>query len=155
MPGTLEDGKLRTKLGDIPMDDESRRSFDSHGGGDVIVGIRPESLEDANLVQPDLRGRGITFRATIDVVESMGSDVYAYFTVEGESVSTAELDELARDSGRADTGATGDQIVARLDAATRIREGSEAELWADVRAIHLFDPATGENLAQPKVAANA
>jgi hypothetical protein len=62
-------------------------------------------------------------------------------------VSAAELDELARDSGRADTGASGDTIVARLDAATRIREGQDAELWVDGRAMHVFDPATGRNLS--------
>ncbi len=58
----------------------------------------------------------------------------------------AELDELARDSGRADVGATTDQVVARLDAQTRIREGEPAELWADTRSIHVFDLETGRNL---------
>jgi multiple sugar transport system ATP-binding protein len=56
------------------------------------------------------------------------------------------LEELAQDSGRADTGATEEQIVARLDAESRIREGADAEIWADARAIHVFDPQSGENL---------
>ncbi|MCW2644801.1 MAG: multiple sugar transport system ATP-binding protein [Pseudonocardiales bacterium] len=158
MPGRLEDGKLRTRLGDVPLDDEIRRMLEGRDTGrDVILGIRPESFEDASLVPADARGRGITFRAMIDVVESMGSDVFVYFTFEGdnESVSSAELEELARDSGRADTGGTGDQVVARLDAATRVREGSEAELWADVRSIHVFDPASGENLTKTKATATA
>ncbi len=87
------------------------------------------------------------FRATIDVLESMGSDVYVYFSKEIEQgVDAAELAELARDSGRADTGGSGDTVVARIDAATRIREGDEAELWADLRSMHLFDPATGRNI---------
>jgi len=71
-----------------------------------------------------------------------------YFTQGRErGVNAAELDELAADSGRADTGASGDTIVARLDAATRIREGQEAELWVDARAMHIFDPASGRNLS--------
>jgi multiple sugar transport system ATP-binding protein len=158
MAGTLEDGKLRTRMGDVPLDDETRRTLEARGTGrDVILGIRPESFEDASLVPADSRGRGITFRAAIDVVESMGSDVFVYFTFEGpsEAVSSAELEELARDSGRADTGGTGDQVVARLDAATRVREGSEAELWADVRSIHVFDPVSGENLTHAAAAAPA
>jgi multiple sugar transport system ATP-binding protein len=158
MPGRLDDGKLRTRLGDVPLDDEIRRALEERDTGrDVLLGIRPESFEDASLVPADARGRGITFRAMIDVVESMGSDVFVYFTFEGdnESVSSAELEELARDSGRADTGGTGDQVVARLDAATRAREGSEAELWADVRSIHVFDPASGENLTKTKATATA
>jgi multiple sugar transport system ATP-binding protein len=149
LSGTLEEGKLRTSLGDFPLSDQLRREAESvRAGRDVIVGIRPENFEDATLVPADLREKGITFRATIDVVESLGSDVFVYFTQGRETgVTATELEELARDSGRADTGGTGDSVVARLDAATRVREGAEAELWADGRALHVFDPATGRNLS--------
>jgi multiple sugar transport system ATP-binding protein len=149
LSGTLEEGKLRTSLGDFPLSDQLRREAESvKAGRQVIVGIRPENFEDATLVSPDLRDKGISFRATIDVVESLGSDVFVYFTQGRETgVTATELEELARDSGRADTGGTGDSVVARLDAATRVREGGEAELWADARALHVFDPATGRNLS--------
>jgi multiple sugar transport system ATP-binding protein len=146
LPGKLEEGMLRTRLADMPLTDELRRSI-GDSGRDVIVGIRPESFEDAKLVSPENRPHGVTFRATIDVLEAMGSDDFVYFTLEGkELVSSAELEELARDSGQADVGAAADQVVARLDAATQIREGETAELWADTRAIHIFDPADGRNL---------
>ncbi len=146
LPGKLEEGMLRTRLADIPLSDQLRASLGS-SGRDVIVGIRPESFEDAALVSPDNRPHGVTFRAAIDVLEAMGSDAFVYFTLEGkELVSSAELEELARDSGQADTGASADQVVARLDAATRVREGDTAELWADTRAVQIFDPATGRNL---------
>jgi multiple sugar transport system ATP-binding protein len=153
MPGALENGKLQTRMGEIPLDDETRRALEGGGvGRNVILGIRPESFEDAALVPAEARDHGVTFQAAIDVVESMGSDVFAYFTFEGESeaVASADLEELARDSGRADTGGSGDQVVARLDAATGVREGSDAELWADVRSLHVFNPDTGENLSPAK-----
>ena len=74
--------------------------------------------------------------------------MFVYFTHGRDSgVNSAELEELAEDAGRGDTGGGGDTIVARLDAATRIREGSEADLWVDGRAIHVFDPASGRNLS--------
>ena len=57
-----------------------------------------------------------------------------------------ELEELARDSGRADTGGTTETVVARLDPATRITEGENARLWVDGRKLHVFDPASGGNL---------
>jgi multiple sugar transport system ATP-binding protein len=149
MSGTLEDGMLRTSLGDFRLSDRLRRQVESSGSGrDVIVGLRPENFEDAALVSADARPHGLTFQATIDVLESMGSDVYVYFTRDiQQGVNAAELEELARDSGRADTGGSGDTVVARLDAATGIREGHEAELWVDTRAMHVFDPASGRNLS--------
>src|SRR3954452_21806170 len=147
MPARLEEGKLRTRLGDVTMNDELRRLLDTGGTGrEVILGVRPENFEDASLVGADEKAHGLTFDATIEVVESMGSDVFVYFTREGETARSAELDELARDSGRADTGMSGDQIVARLDAATKIREGEKAALWLDTRTIHVFAPVSGPNL---------
>ena len=149
MPAKLEQGKLRTKLGDIELTDEMRRALESRAGDrDVILGVRPENFEDAALVPTDVQAHGVTFSVSIDVLESMGSDVFAYFTLEGGPAQSAELEELARDSGRADTGSDADQIVARLDAETKVREGESAKLWADTRAIHVFDPSTGENLTR-------
>jgi multiple sugar transport system ATP-binding protein len=147
--GTFEEGVLRTPLGDFRLSDRLRGEVESAGGGrEVIVGVRPENFEDAALVTSENRQHGITFNNNIDVLESMGSDVYVYFTRGREQgVNAAELDELARDSGRADTGASGDTMVARLDAATGIREGHDAELWVDGRALQIFDPSSGRNLS--------
>jgi multiple sugar transport system ATP-binding protein len=149
LPATIEGDRLHSLLGELPLEEELRQSLESRNGTrQVIVGIRPESFEDASLVSADARSRGITFTAPIDVIESLGSDVYAYFSLEGgERISTAELEELARDSGQADTGGTGAQVIARLDAATRLREGAQAELWADAAAIHVFDPSSGQNVS--------
>jgi multiple sugar transport system ATP-binding protein len=157
MSGTLEDGKLRTGLGDFTLTDRLRREVESSGSGrEVIVGLRPENFEDAAMVSADDRPNGFTFRADIDVLESMGSDVFVYFTRElDEGVNAAELEELARDSGRADTGASGETVVARLDAATRIREGHDAELWVDTRKMQIFDPASGRNLSLGEASAPA
>jgi multiple sugar transport system ATP-binding protein len=149
MPGRVEDNLLRTSLGDFPLTDVLRRELEgANSARDVIVGIRPENFEDAALVPADTRPRGITFKATIDVLESIGSDVFVYFARGHDmQVSAAELDELAKDSGSTETGADAETMTARLDPATRVREGTETELWADGAAIHVFDPATGRNLS--------
>ena len=70
-------------------------------GGDreVIVGIRPEHLEDARLVGSDIRDQGSTFRAKIDLVESPGAELYAYFHLEGSKVESEHLNEVAADAG--------------------------------------------------------
>ncbi|MCP9959999.1 hypothetical protein LUX03_22830 [Streptomyces sudanensis] len=108
------------------------------------MGLRPEAFEDAALVDPDLPGA--RFTATVDVVESLGSDVYAYFTEEGwEAAPSEDLAELAADSGAAEAGG-GHQIITRLGTATRVREGERAELYVDTSGMHVFDPRSGANL---------
>jgi multiple sugar transport system ATP-binding protein len=154
MSGALEDGKLRTGLGDIPIQGQLQRDLaGSHAGRDVIVGIRPENFEDGALVPAENRHNGITFPATVDVVESLGSEKFVYFNKELGTVETAELAELAEDAGRAEGGA--ETVVARLDPATQITEGQDTELWVDIRAVHVFDPETGRNLTLGASAASA
>jgi multiple sugar transport system ATP-binding protein len=148
MAGTLEDGKLRTGLGDMTLTARHRQALEAAGmGREVIVGIRPENFDDAAMVPADLKPSGLEFTATIDVIESLGSDKFVYFTEDlGQAKNIAELEELARDSGRADTGGTTETVVARLDPASRVTEGETTRLWADVRKLHVFDPASGRNI---------
>jgi len=148
LPATAEGGTLRTAIGDIPMTDQVRRRLEgSAAGRDLIVGIRPEHFEDATLVGAI---PGVTFQGTVDVLESLGSDVYAYFTLEGQTATARELEELARDTG-ADT-APEQQLVTRLDANSRAREGQPLTIWFNPEKVTVFDPATGENLSLPESA---
>jgi multiple sugar transport system ATP-binding protein len=112
----------------------------------VVAGLRPEHFEDAGLVGDP--GSGHTFRAKIDVLESMGSELYAYFVLDSASVSATELEELAEDAGATDLPHSrhGSQVVARLDSDSRVREGQEAELWFNTEHLQLFDAETGESL---------
>ena len=105
--------------------------------GDVIAGIRPEHFEDAKLVDEDARGRGTTFKAKIDVLESMGSELYAHFNIEGHGgVQSKDLEELAQDAGAADlpSGEEG-QVTARLSAESE-REGGRGDRALDRRSTH-------------------
>jgi multiple sugar transport system ATP-binding protein len=147
MAGTLEEGGVSTSIGRLPLSPQLRQALES-GNSDrqVIVGIRPEDIEDASLVQAADQAKGVKFRATIDVVESMGSDVFIYFTQEsGLTAKTDQLADLAADSGAAELGSA-ETVTARLDPTTQIKEGDSAELWADVSSMHIFDPDNGENL---------
>jgi multiple sugar transport system ATP-binding protein len=147
---TLENDALSTSLGVLPMQDRVRQTLARENAPrELIVGFRPEDFEDATLVDPS-RG-GITFTVTVDVLESLGSDVFVHFTDPGGRASTSELDELAADSGLTDTGETGHQVVARLSAETRAREGQPIELWLNTLKGHIFDPATGVNLTHPEI----
>jgi multiple sugar transport system ATP-binding protein len=151
MPARLEGDTAKLPIGDVRLPDEARSALGEAGGSrDVIAGARPEAFEDAALVG-EARDRGHTFKATIDLVESMGSEKYAYFRIEAERVQSEELTELAQDVGADEVpSAGGDQVVARLDAASGVERGAEAELWVDATKLHLFDPSTGESLTKAK-----
>jgi multiple sugar transport system ATP-binding protein len=149
LPSRVDDNALHTPLGDIRLTDQLRRALErGKAPRDLLIGIRPESFEDAALVSSVHRDSGITLRANIETLESVGSDVFVYFTKEFVSdVSSKELAELAEDSGSADSGASGELITARLDPETTAREGQETELWADLRGMHVFNPETGQNIS--------
>jgi multiple sugar transport system ATP-binding protein len=111
----------------------------------LIAGIRPEDFEDASLVG-DKRDEGAVFRTKIDVVESMGSELYAHFSLGRQGIESQELRELAEESGSAELSSEDETIVARLDASSRVRQGQEAELWLDVSKLHFFDLDSGRSL---------
>ncbi|MCL2395393.1 MAG: sn-glycerol-3-phosphate ABC transporter ATP-binding protein UgpC [Acidimicrobiaceae bacterium] len=144
----LSENRLHTPFGDVTLPDEERRAVEQQNGGarNLIMGIRPENFEDASLISESQRGRGITFTTPIDVVESMGSDVYAHFTLKSGQAQSRELAELAEDSGSADTLAGGTSVVARLSAETKIKEEEQATLWFETSKLHLFDAQTGLNV---------
>ncbi|MDX3239409.1 sn-glycerol-3-phosphate ABC transporter ATP-binding protein UgpC [Streptomyces sp. ME03-5709C] len=145
LPATVEQDRLRTPLGDLPLDDRLRAALARRGTPrEVVAGFRPEHFEDAELVDPD-RG-GATLTATVEVRESLGSDVFVHVAQEGGAAAAEQLAELAADSGLADTGAGGPEVVARLSTRTRAREGERLRLWLDTAQAQIFDPATGDNL---------
>ena len=150
LPGQLEGGKLKMPMAEVDLPQALAENAGRSGGSrPVIVGIRPESFEDATLMG-DARAGGLTFTARIEVLEAMGAEYYAHFTVSGEGpLDSDQLRDLQRDAGTAEVpGASSEgRAVARLDATSSVKEGQDAELWVDSSKIHLFDPATGQNLA--------
>jgi multiple sugar transport system ATP-binding protein len=151
MIGQIEGGKLRLPIGEVDaaaMGDGA--ALQGGPEGRVIVGIRPESFEDAEIVGDAKEERGISFEAEIDLIESLGSDLYAYFHVESEGIQSEQLADLV--SARLEeTGAAGlregqEQVVARLQPTSQVRRGEKAQLWADTAKLHLFDPDSGERL---------
>jgi len=138
----VEGGKLHLPFGEVDLPPGAKAE------GNVLVGVRPEHFEDAALAPAD--HEGIEFDAPIEVIESLGSEVYAYFSYEGDVVESAELQELAQDAGLHETPSAsteGSRAVARLNPETEITEGETARLWMDVARLQVFDPQTGENLA--------
>jgi multiple sugar transport system ATP-binding protein len=151
VPARIEGDTIKMPFGDAPMSPEIRQKLQAAPGGgggarEVIAGVRPEHFEDARLDEA-AGGDRLKFRAKVDVVESMGSELYAYFEVAGAAdVKSEQLQEIAADAGMEDLPSTGSQIVARLDAASSARADQEVELSLDCSQIKLFEPEGGKSL---------
>jgi multiple sugar transport system ATP-binding protein len=152
MLGRVSDGMLGFALGEIPIAQLGPEAADAaRDAGRVVVGVRPEDFEDAAVAGE--RGRGVHVRATIDVLESTGSDIYAHLSIDGTSgedeVPQALLDGIAAAEGEdgPPPGVGGPEVVARIDASSDFREGADGDLWLDSTRLHLFDTQTGERLA--------
>jgi multiple sugar transport system ATP-binding protein len=152
--GQIDGDVVRTPMGAVPLADELRRRLTQHGTGAraVIVGVRPEDFEDAHYAPEG--HEGWTFDATIELTESMGSEIYAHFDFEGgggmSGEAAEELRELQEDAGTSDvpqSGASG-HAVARVDAASNVKAGERARLWLDTQKLFLFDAADGASLTR-------
>jgi multiple sugar transport system ATP-binding protein len=149
LPGRLEGDTVKMPFGDIALSEKLRSRLQREGGQgakDVIVGVRPEHFEDA-AIEGDVGDR-MKFRTKVDVVESMGSEIYVYFDVDAGDVDSAELNELAADAGMEDLPSHGEgqQVVARLSAESQAAPGTEVELSVDTSQIKLFAADSGRSL---------
>jgi multiple sugar transport system ATP-binding protein len=154
LEGTLakSNGGYAVEAGDqrINLDEEtlsSRPALTRFEGRKVVLGIRPEDLEDAALagdVPQDRRLRG-----KVELTEALGSEIMAHFTIDAPPALTEDVRELAQDVGdervveQAQDGARQTTVVARFGARSKVREGETAEVAVDTRALHFFDPETG------------
>jgi multiple sugar transport system ATP-binding protein len=149
LPAVLEGDTIRLPFGETPIPGKLRARLQGDGNArDVIAGVRPEHFEDSD-VEPDRQG--LKFTVPISVVESMGSELYAYFDVEAGHVESADLSELAADAHMEDlpTHGSGDiqQVVARLSAASRAAPNERVNLVLDTEHLQLFDPKGGKSLS--------
>ncbi len=150
---TLESGQggLLARLGSqtIALGAETldvRPALRDFAGRSVVLGIRPEDLEDASLEEapegPRLRGR-MTLR------EALGSEVMAHFTVDARPAVTDEVRELAHDVGASTTeaeNAAEATLVGRFGSRSRAGAGDPIEVAVDTRALHFFVPETGAGI---------
>ncbi len=164
--GTVEDTDdgLVADLGGVrlPIPGEAlarRPALRGHAGREVVVGIRPEDLEDpAHALDPD----GPRLRGRVVLREALGSEIVAHLATDLRPV---DIDPEARgvDPREAETAAAGavgrDEapLVARISPRSAVREGETTELALDVTALHFFDPESGLGIfdAAPAIGASA
>jgi multiple sugar transport system ATP-binding protein len=126
----------------------ARPALSKFEGKRVVLGIRPEDMEDVSLIAEAPQDRRIS--APVDLREALGSQVVIHFTVNAPIVLTEDTKELASDVGAEALVNLQEQakedrstFVAELDPKTRVREGDRVELLVDTGRLHFFDPETG------------
>jgi len=142
---SLQIGKQVVPLGDDLL--ASRPALRGYAGRPVILGIRPEGLEDAQLAGA---GGALCLDGQVTLTEALGSEVMAHFTIDARPALTDDVRELAEDAGEdrlpdaasAESRAT---LVGRFDPRTTAAPGERIRVAVDTRALHFFDPET--NLA--------
>jgi multiple sugar transport system ATP-binding protein len=149
-------GSLAAEFGGFELrlaDDvtRTRPALAAYEGKRVILGLRPEDMEDAALVSGPPEGRRI--RATVELREALGSDVVVHFSVDTPVVVTEQVKELAADVGEEvvqdlehDSAHGKAVFLARLNPRSSARVGDPLELSVDTAHLHFFDPESGQGI---------
>jgi multiple sugar transport system ATP-binding protein len=144
-PASLTDVGVSLPFGEITLTQQVHDVLAQHPApANVIVGVRPEQLEDAALIDAYQRLRALNFEVTVDMVESLGAEKLVYFTVEGASAHAEQLAELAAESEAGEN-----EFVARLPAESNAKAGERIGLAFDTSKIAIFDADSGLNLTIP------
>jgi multiple sugar transport system ATP-binding protein len=139
-----ENGSLRAVFGDNSLDVARRSELAAHAGQRVILGVRPEDLDDALVVG---RGEAGTIAAVVDIREDLGSEVLIHFgvgapAVRGEDVQAA-LGEEAIEATSDQARRKGSLFTARVSRDSSAREGEPIELAVNAGRLHFFEVETG------------
>jgi multiple sugar transport system ATP-binding protein len=146
-------GDMSVTLGShrLRVDDDvvrNRPALERYQGKRIIVGIRPEDLEDADVTGEVSDAR--QFSATVDIREDMGSEVFLHFSIDATPVRSEVVKEAVGAEAVEVTEALaqkeGAPFVARVDRETRAREGSKVDLVVATQHLHFFDPETGAGI---------
>src|SRR5215204_4972088 len=149
-PGTRTDVGVRLPMGEVTLTQEVHDMIREHKRpNNVIVGIRPEHLEDASLIDTYARIRALVFEVNVDVVESLGAEKYVHFKMEGAGAQSAQL------PGAAESEVGENEFVARVSTESKVTQGQTMELAFDTSKLAIFDADSGINLTIPVNGANS
>ncbi len=125
---------------------QTRPALVDYLGQPVVVGVRPEELDDAAVGSDDSRP---VLHAVADLIEPLGSDLIVHLSIDAEPVqSNDDLTELAKDVGHPDAGApqssdASTTLVARFNPRSTVAIGDAVNVRVDTERLHYFDPGTG------------
>ena len=112
-------------------------------GKKVVVGLRPEDMDDAALLDDPPAER--TFSTSARLVESLGSEIIVHFGLDAEPYVVADAidDEAEKGLSTDEDTAT---FVARVSPRSRVHIGDDIDLVIDAARFHFFDFDNGQSL---------
>jgi multiple sugar transport system ATP-binding protein len=133
--------RLSVRLGEASVDVPDgvlhrRPALRRYVGRALVVGIRPEDMEDATIVGDPV---GPALHSVADLVEVMGSDVLVHFPVDAPVMPAGHISNAHHETESWTNGV----LVGRLSPRSHVFEGQRITVWLDVARLHYFDPATG------------
>jgi multiple sugar transport system ATP-binding protein len=156
LDATIErsNGDMRATIGEQTISlghetTEQRPGLKAYAGKSVIIGIRPEDLEDAAIETGAPADR--VLRGRLELREALGSEIMAHFAIKAAHAESDEMRELAEDAGAPEGPQIGVEeneavIVGRFSPRSRVQAGDEVAAVVDTRALHFFDPSTGAGI---------
>jgi multiple sugar transport system ATP-binding protein len=159
-----QDGRLAVDVGPqhIVLDESlltTRPALRRYEGRPIILGIRPEDLEEASLAPDTPADQHL--RGVAELREALGAELMVHFTVEGTRAAlTEDIKELARDVDKAapeldEQQTSGALLVGRFGPRARVKEGEPVEVAVDTRSLHFFDAETSEGIYNDEKGASA
>jgi multiple sugar transport system ATP-binding protein len=153
---TRQNGRLAVQIGEhgLVLSDalvSYRSKLEEYVDRRLVVGVRPENLEDAAL-EPDTPDDQ-KLRGVVVLREPLGSEIVAHFTVSAPPALTEDVRELARDVGQesAVQAAAAEEenetvMVGRFGPRSRIANGETIDVAVETGALHFFDLETGRGI---------
>jgi multiple sugar transport system ATP-binding protein len=120
-----------------------RSALAGYDGREVILGMRPEHLEDAAVAGDAPPRRRL--RGTVTLREALGSEIMMHLTVGARAAVTDETRELAEDAGALEQAGEHPEtvMVGRFSPRSTARAGDAVDVVVDTTGLHFFDPETG------------
>ena len=127
---SLEMGEIRIPLARGIL--EKKRSLAGYEGKNVVIGIRPEAMDDATVTG---KKEHPIFSAVTELTEALGSDLLVHFTMDAKAVDAGDPDAL-KDLDE------NPLMIARVDPRSQAKPGEKIEISIDTERMHFFDHET-------------
>lgn len=134
---------VSVEFGSHRLEVPNRPGLGQYGGRPVILGIRPEDVEDAAFRSGSPEANRLSL--DVELVEQLGSEVLVHAVTTAERAVSVQIAD-ATESEAVIADRVGAPLLARCNPRSVVRRGGVGEFVVDTDRLHFFDPDTGDSL---------